>query len=99
MEVDEPTAGPSGGGASAAVPDLERVVLEVSDGEDDGGAPGDDEFGLVEAALSQALRPVMRRCDEVLDEPNTVQVSAITSEQRRALGRSVGAARTGPSQW
>ena len=86
MEVEEPTAGPS---SSGAVPDLERVVLDVSDGEGEHDAPGDDEFGLVETALSQGLRPVMRRCDDVLTDPDGVQVSAITSEQRRALGRSV----------
>ncbi|XP_043188461.1 uncharacterized protein LOC122363353 [Amphibalanus amphitrite] len=88
MEVDEPAAGPSG--ASAAMPDLDRVVLDVSDSEDER-----DEFGLVETALSQALRPVLRRCDDVLEDPDSVQVSAITSEQRRALGRVDGDG-TGP---
>ena len=85
-----PAASPAAPASPPPPPDLERVVLDVSDGEgEDAEGRGDDEFGLVEAALSQALRPVVRRCDEVLQEADSVQVSAITSEQRRALGRSV----------
>ena len=84
---EEPTAGPSG---SAAVPGLERVKLDMSEAVAEEAVRRDDELGLVDTALGRTLRPVLRRCDEVLSRPDSVRVSAITAGQRRRLGRSVG---------
>ena len=84
---EEPTAGPSG---SAAVPGLERVKLDMSEAVAEEAVRRDDELGLVDTALDRTLRPVLRRCDEVLSRPDSVRLSAITAGQRRRLGRSVG---------